>query len=209
MELHVKYNFTVNLTLSILPHLLFVLIVLVFQAPEEDRSHAKEVLATWASGFRKNSHGGPYLLSEEHRAVLFPKAASWSVAPLEKAHPIMEKIRASIKESLGLGGINLDPSPEEQGRNDEVSEPMVHSGSTTFRPLDSSASSDQSFPGFPSDPNPTINPSPGTSGSKNPGIPNTMLSCPPKGAIPPVCSTVRHCAAHCTEQMYVPVETDK
>ena len=30
-----------------------------------------------------------------------------------------------------------------------------------------------------------------------------------KGAFPPVCSTVRHCAAHCTEQMYAPVETDE
>ena len=35
------------------------------------------------------------------------------------------------------------------------------------------------------------------------------LWCEREGGVPPVCSTVRHCAAHCTEQMFVPVETDK
>ena len=102
------------------------------------------------------------------------------MTPLEMAHPLMEKIRVSIRDFMGLGNINLDPAPEVQGREDEVSEPMVHSGSTTFRPISSSASSDQSFPGFPVDPNPSLNPSPGTSGSHVPGVPNTMLSCPPK-----------------------------
>ena len=75
--------------------------VLVFQAPEEDREHAKAVLITWAGGFGRNSHGGPYLLSEEHCAVLFPKAASWSVVPLDKANPILENIRVNINEFIG------------------------------------------------------------------------------------------------------------
>ena len=137
------------------------------------------VLTNWVAGFRKSSHGRPYLLSEEHRVVLFPRAASSSVVSLEKAAPVLEAIRANLDELIGVDRIDLVPMV--QGREDEVGGAPIDSGSTTFRADPASAaSSDKSFPGFPSDPILTSLSSPGASGSISVGPYHIIHSCPPK-----------------------------
>ena len=91
----------------------------------------------------------------------------------------MERIRKDIDDFIRVRNINLNP-PVEKGMEDEVGEPMVTLGSTTFRPIDSSQSSDASFPGFSPDPTPSPKPTPGTSGTKRVGLHHTMHSVPPK-----------------------------
>ena len=125
--------------------LLFALMVPVFQASADDKEHVMSILTTWAGGFGRNLHGGPYLLSEEHRAVLFPRAASSSVVSLEKSTPILDVIRANLAELVNVDRIDLDLNSTVPGKEDEVAAFNVGSDSTTFRMDTASASSDLSL----------------------------------------------------------------
>ena len=97
---------------------------LLFQLSLSERDSAKETLKTWVGGFSKNSGGNPYLLEERLRVVLFPGAPVTAVVPLEKAKPILDRIKNAVV-SLGEGqvlDINLEEMEDLTGKEDQVSD---------------------------------------------------------------------------------------
>ena len=101
----------------------------LFQTPEDKAELARQRLCSWASGFGRNSKGKPYLLTEDLRQALFPKAPSAAVVPPEKAAPVLANIRANLQDLEDVGSINIDIEPMEVGKASQVGD------STTFAPL--------------------------------------------------------------------------
>ena len=72
------------------------------------KEDARASLYTWVGGFSRSSSGKPYLLTEAHRAALFPGAPPTAVVSPEKADPILLRVRDNLAElQVGVEGIDL------------------------------------------------------------------------------------------------------
>ena len=123
------------------------------QSSQESKELARRSFRTCAGGFGRSSTGKPYLLTDDLRTTLFPKAPNTAVVAEDKAAPIIASVRSNI-QGLDTGLRHIDLSLEQMedisGEGYQVGgQPSVDS--TTFRVISQPSpvpESSSSFSGF-------------------------------------------------------------